>query len=173
MSALGRATLTVVAVLWAAHLCPALAQAIDRPSPPPDRGPLPAFSLRDHTGMPLTRAGLAGLVWAADFIFTRCAGQCPLMSAQMARLQERWRDEADVRLVSFTVDPEHDTPEVLAGYARHYRAQPGRWLIATGERSALWALALPIFTLKSPPENGTPACVSCQRASPTPAFSFS
>ena len=106
-----------------------------------DDGQLPDFALTDQGGEAVTRQSLAGFVWVADFIFTRCAGQCPLMSSQMATLQEQFRDVTDLRLMSFTVDPAYDTPEVLAAYARHYGAVSPRWRFLTGDREAIWRLA--------------------------------
>jgi protein SCO1/2 len=103
-----------------------------RPSSPlPSYGRLPDFSLMDHHDQPLSRATLAGSVWIADFIFTRCAGQCPLMSAQMARLSEALQDVPEVRFISFSVDPAHDTPERLADYASSYGAGGDRWRFVT------------------------------------------
>ena len=99
----------------------------------PDEGALPDFALRDEQGGAFTRASLAGNVWVADFIFTRCAGQCPMMSGEMARLQRRWDHAPGVSFVSFSVDPSHDTPDVLAAYAQRYGANTNRWRFVTGE----------------------------------------
>lgn len=135
---------------WAAVLLLAAAAAVFAAEPadaPVDYGRVPAFSLIDQTGQPVTRDTLAGDVWIADFIFTRCAGQCPMMSVQMAALQNRFHDTPDVRLVSFTVDPAHDTLEVLAAYAGHYGAVSPRWRFLTGDRDALWGLARDGFKL--------------------------
>src|SRR5688572_6396063 len=83
----------------------------------PDLGPAPEFQLTERSGKPLSRADLAGKVWIADFIFTRCAGPCPRMTSELKRVQDELAAETDLRLVSFTLDPAHDTPEVLGGYA--------------------------------------------------------
>lgn len=80
----------------------------------------------------------------ADFIFTRCGGICPGMTARMAQLQAQL--DARVAFVSFSVDPEHDTPEVLAAYARDFKAGPG-WTFVTGPRAELYALATDGFRL--------------------------
>jgi protein SCO1/2 len=111
------------------------------------QGQVPDFSLTDQAGHPVTRASLAGSVWVADFIFTRCAGQCPLLSSQMAELQSAFARVPGVQLVSFTVDPEHDTPPMLAAYAAHYGAAPGRWRFLTGSREAVWRLSREGFRL--------------------------
>ena len=85
------------------------------------------FSLLDQDGHILTRASLEGSVWVADFIFTRCNGQCPLMSQQMARLQDTFAQMPQVRCISFSVDPGYDSPAVLAAYAKRYGAHANRW----------------------------------------------
>jgi len=83
---------------------------------------------------------LAGHVWVADFVYTRCPQFCPALTAQMARLQPRLATGDDpVRLVSFSVDPAHDTPEVLRAYADRAGAG-GDWLFVTGPRSAVATL---------------------------------
>ena len=97
----------------------------------PDYGRLPDFSLTAQDGQPITRGRLLGSVWIADFIFTRCAGQCPLMSAQMAKLQQAFGGAPGVRLVSFSVDPSHDTPEILSAYAARSGVAADRWVLVT------------------------------------------
>ncbi len=88
---------------------------------------VPEFAATAETGVPIRRADLAGKVFVADFIFTTCQGICPGMTAKMKALSEGLRDEPRVRFVSFTVDPDHDTPEVLQRYAREHGADPARW----------------------------------------------
>ena len=88
-----------------------------RPEPPPVLDPVPAFALINRDGRPVHLQDLAGAPWIADFIFTRCPASCPLMTARMARLERELPRDLGVRLVSFTVDPERDTPAVLQRYA--------------------------------------------------------
>ena len=103
------------------------------PPPPPALGALPDFALTDQTGQPFGTRELRGKVWVANFIFTNCAGSCPLLSQKMAEVAHRTRHLGpDFHLVSLTVDPERDTPEVLAGYAARYRANPRKWSFLTG-----------------------------------------
>lgn len=105
-------------------------------------GQLPAFTLVSSAGRPLGDADLRGQVWIADFIFTHCPGVCPLLSTEMAKLQTALEKAGldEVRLVSFSVDPMRDTPEVLAAYAQRYGAEDGRWWFVTGEHDALYTL---------------------------------
>lgn len=111
------------------------------PIPLPDLGTVPAFSLIAQDGAAIRREDLDGNVWIANFIFTRCAGQCPMVSAEMARLHTALRALPTVRFVSFTVDPQHDTSEVLSAYARQYHADPARWRFVTGASAAITQLA--------------------------------
>ena len=108
---------------------------------------LPQFQLTAQSGQPFDSKSLEGSIWVADFIFTTCSGPCPRMSAQMRGVQTAVRTMPDVKLVSFTVDPAHDTAPVLAEYAVRYRAEPGRWFFLTGGQSALEALCRNGFKL--------------------------
>ena len=105
-------------------------------------GQLPDFSLTDQRGAPFALSDLQDKVWIADFIFTSCATICPPMTIQMASLQDEFVAK-DVHFVSFSVDPERDTPEVLYRYAGHYGADkqslvfldgPERSYLSTGSR---------------------------------------
>lgn len=108
----------------------------------------PDFTLTDRTGAEFTSAAkLKGHVWVADFIFTTCTGPCPRMSARMRRLQNDLADLPDLRFVSFTVDPENDTPEVLAAYARRYQARQDVWYLLTGPMKVLDDLCRNVFLL--------------------------
>ncbi len=113
----------------------------------PVYGEVPDFELTAATGEVFRGHALRGKIWIADFIFTNCAGPCPRMSSQMRLIQNSLADIPELRLVSFTVDPVRDTPEVLAAYARRYQAQPGRWYFLTGPREALHNLSRNAFKL--------------------------
>jgi protein SCO1/2 len=106
---------------------------------------VPAFELTDQNGRIFGSAQLTGHVWVADFVFTNCEATCPRMSSKMRSLQ---RDTpADVRLVSFSVDPERDTPPVLAAYAQRFSANPSRWSFLTGSKETLNTLDRDVFKL--------------------------
>jgi len=96
-------------------------------------GSLPEFTLQERNGKSLSSKELKGKVWVAGFIFTHCGGQCPLISAQMERLQRKLHHRSQFRLVSFSVDPTRDTPKVLSAYAKKYSADDNQWLFLTGE----------------------------------------
>jgi protein SCO1 len=121
----------------------------------PEYSPVPDFKLTERSGRDVSRQDLAGQVWVADFIFTHCAGICPTMSANMRKLQDRLPKE--IRLVSFSVDPYNDTPEVLTEYANRYGADPERWLFLTGDPKAVQELSVGGFKLALDPSGGTEA----------------
>jgi len=113
----------------------------------PPIGTVPAFTLHERSGRAVSKEDLLGKVWVTDFIFTRCVDECPLASQRMARLQAAFATKADFRLVSITVDPAHDTPEVLARYAANFGADAQRWLFLTGEKTAIYQLVRRGFRL--------------------------
>lgn len=117
-----------------AALALAVAARYLRPPPPlPVLGQVPAFHLVDEKGAPFDAAAMAGHVQVVDFIFTRCPSSCPRLTARMAELQARLaKDGSDARLVSFSVDPDNDTPPVLAAYAAKAGADHARWTFVTG-----------------------------------------
>jgi protein SCO1/2 len=122
-------------------------------------GEVPDFALTERSGRPVTRADLRGKVWLATFIYTQCTETCPLQSERVARLQAEFTAEPDLVLVSITVDPERDTPAVLAAYAERYGADPVRWWFLTGARRAIYRLATEGFRLgvvdpDDPPQTG-------------------
>lgn len=136
------------------------ATAIDRlgrPEPPPVLGSVPAFTMTNRDGRTIRLQDLAGKPWIADFIFTRCPASCPLMTARMARLDRELPKDLDARLVSFSVDPEHDTPPALARYAESYQA-PARWLFLTGDKAETYRLSRQGFKLgiEIPPSGSGP-----------------
>lgn len=105
----------------------------ETPHAPALRVPLPAFELTNERGERYGSADLKGRVWVADFVFTSCPTVCPKLTKRMAEVQHRARNLGDAfHLVTFTVDPENDTPERLAAYAKTYRASPRRWTFLTG-----------------------------------------
>lgn len=94
--------------------------------PLPVFGDVPDFALTDQAGRTVSKKDLAGSVWVADFIYTGCATACPALTQRMAELKPV------VRLVTFSVDPEVDTPERLKAYAERYGAEPASWSFLTG-----------------------------------------
>ena len=110
---------------------------------------LPPFSLIDTEGESFGNGDIRGKIWVADFIFTTCAGPCPEMTEKMSELQQEFRDADDVQFVSFSVNPEVDTPEVLANYAKAYGADLDTWHFLTGSADDLHRLAVEGFKIGS------------------------
>lgn len=129
----------------------------DQTAPPhrPTLFDVPAFSLTDQDGRPLTSDNLKGQVWVADFIFTTCQGPCITMSTKMSELQKTLAD-AKIKLVSFTVDPTHDTPTILKQYGKQYAADNSQWTLATGTQQAMYDLAAGMKIAAQPAQGETP-----------------
>src|SRR5579859_1404710 len=108
---------------------------------------VPDFSLIERSGAPLTRKDLLGKVWVAEFIFTRCAGACPVMVSRMMTL---YRKLPEATYVSFSVDPAYDTPEVLRAYMKN-NSLPQEWLFATGNDEQMQELCKKGFKLSMGP----------------------
>ena len=113
----------------------------------PVLGAVPEFALTEASGQPLLRDNLRNCVWIASFIFTRCGGVCPMMMRHQVRLQGQLPLRDDLRLVSFSVDPDYDTPKVLREYAKAFGSDRNRWLFATGDKKQIYTLAIDGFRL--------------------------
>ena len=124
-----------------------LLSACSRPANLPVLGSVAPFHLTSQSGHDFDSAVLAGHVWVADFIFTNCEGPCPRMSAYMRALQKATTDLPDLKMVSFTVDPKRDTPQVLNDYGKSYSADSNRWYFLTGDPKILDTLDHDSFKL--------------------------
>lgn len=112
------------------------------------------FSLTNCDGKTITKADLLGRPWAVCFVFTKCLGPCPRVTQQMKELQDRLK-KSDVRLVTISVDPARDTPEVLMNYAKLNGADLERWYFLTGDQAAIYGLIhrsfrMPVQEVKGP-----------------------
>ncbi|MEO6034753.1 MAG: SCO family protein [Verrucomicrobiota bacterium] len=135
---------------------------VAKPFPPPlvynDAG---HFSLTNQLGQGVSEKSLAGQIWIADVIFTRCPLQCIRMTKRMRELQEGLIAEKSVRFLSLTTDPKFDSPEVLKAYAEKFAADQGSWWFLTGSgteinRLAVTGLKLAVYE-KKPEEREVPA----------------
>jgi protein SCO1/2 len=113
----------------------------------PEYGRVGEFSLTESAGQPVTAADLRGKVWVASFIFTSCTGSCPIMTHHLAQAQAGLPVRDDFKLVSVSVDPERDTPAVLARYAEKNGADRTRWWFLTGGKAQIRQLARATFKL--------------------------
>jgi protein SCO1 len=114
-------------------------------------GAVPEFSLVERSGKTVNLANLRGTIWVADFIYTTCTDTCPLQTAEMGKLQAEWSDKSGLKLISFSVDPEKDTAEVLSRYADRYKADSQRWLFLTGAKEEITRLVQEGFKLSVVP----------------------
>lgn len=121
---------------------------------------VPDFQLIADDGKPFSSERLKGKVWVAEFFFASCAGICPIMNQNMMEVQKAFADNPDVLIVSITVDPKNDTPEVLREYRRNFDAIEGKWFFLTGDKKAIYQLARHGFKLAAeevpPKEEGGP-----------------
>lgn len=101
--------------------------------------------MTDSSGHTFDSKLLRGKVWVADFIYTNCPGPCPRMTSQMHRLQQQVNGQTDIRLISISVDPEHDTPQVLNNYAHHFGGPTNQWIFLTGTPVTVHLLAFATF----------------------------
>jgi protein SCO1 len=102
---------------------------------------VPAFRFTAQSGQAFGSQDLQGKIYVANFFFTRCPDICLQMSSELTRVQAQFATSPDLYLVSFTVDPRHDTVAVLQQYAERYQADPKRWSFLTGDKAQLYELA--------------------------------
>lgn len=120
---------------------------LSQPQALPVYGQVENFSLINQDGAPVSLSNLKGKIWAADLIFTTCSGICPMMTKHMQKLHEQFNAYPDVRLVSISVNPENDTPEVMKAYAAKQKAKGERWMFLTGSRDEIQKLAVESFKM--------------------------
>ena len=119
--------------------------------PLPVIGQVADFTLTNQNGQTVTLADLSNHVWVADIIFTRCAGPCPHMTAQMKSLQDLLPATSMAKLVTLTTDPEYDAPPILKRYGDRFNADYKRWTFLTGPKSQIAALAAGSLKLSAVP----------------------
>ena len=153
----------LVAVMLAIAFTAVMAPQWARPrvgEPPMVLGQAPDFSLVNRNGRTVTNHDLLGSPWVADFIFTRCAISCPRMTSRMIQLEKLWPPESNPARVSFSVDPEYDTEEVLETYAESWDIEDPRWFFLTGDRVVMRSIVVEGFKLalemNPPPESVSP-----------------
>ncbi len=101
--------------------------------------------MTDSEGRGFDSNVLRGKVWIADFIYTSCPGPCPMMTSQMHKVQQQVSGKQDVQLVSFSVDPEHDSAPVLNDFAHRFGGPADDWVFLTGSPQTVHWLAYEVF----------------------------
>ena len=137
-------------------IVPATQEADDQPLRHAQEAP--AFSLVDQNNKPVTLETLKGKPFVANFIFTNCAGPCPIMTAKMAKLQDALPPE--IKLVSFSVDPARDRPDVLKKYASNFNADDARWHFLTvadpKDADSMYTLSRAMLLAATPAQDDQP-----------------
>jgi protein SCO1 len=125
--------ITFVIVIAALPILRMIVIQAHMPPPLPVIATVPDFKLQDQNSQPFGSDQLKGRVWVADFIFTRCPTICPLITQKMQKIQHRLHNLGPAaHLVSFTADPDYDTPARLLEFAEHHRVSPRMWSFLTG-----------------------------------------
>jgi protein SCO1 len=133
----------------------ALARGVlSQPPPmPPVLGALPQFQLTNQFNKTYGTADLKGTPFVVNFIFTSCNFACPKLTAEMEKVQHRTRNLGEsFKLISISVDPKKDTPEVLAQYAQEHHAHPARWFFLTGSEDQILQLVNDGFKIGMGPD---------------------
>lgn len=110
---------------------------------------VPDFSALDQDGLAVTPDDFHGIPWISDFIFTSCTGSCPALTGRLVALQQRLAS-VPVRFISFSVDPEHDSPPVMKAYAERWHGDPVRWRLLSTDRETLGKLGAALGGAETP-----------------------
>lgn len=117
---------------------------------------IPDFTFSNQEGKAVGRNQMEGKITIVDFFFTSCPSICPVMSGEMERVNDIFRDEAKVRIMSISIDPEYDTSEILMKYAKEHGAKAGKWDFLTGSKDETYQLARCGFVLPTLDGMGVP-----------------
>lgn len=115
----------------------------------------PSFSLTDQNGQTFDNDDVRDKVWIAMVFFTECPGICPAMTSRLAEVQKAIASP-DVRMVSFSLDPEKDTPEVMKLYAERFSTDQSRWFFLTGPKDTMYEIARGLKLAAQPAQGGNP-----------------
>jgi len=117
---------------------------------------IPDFAFTNQEGKTVGRSDMEGYVTIVDFFFTSCPSICPIMSDEMERVNDMFRDHPEVRIMSISIDPEYDTPEILQEYAAKHHAKAGKWDFLTGDKLETYRLARCGFVIPTIDGMGVP-----------------
>ena len=113
---------------------------------------VPLFEFTDQAGRDYGSAELGGKIWLASLLYTTCPGPCPRLVSQLGSLMKGWRSIDGLRFVSFTVDPSHDSPGVLADYAEAHGIEQSRWALLTADEAELFPFIRKSFLVEAASE---------------------
>lgn len=124
--------LTVLSILFFILVTVYFYRQETKPASLPELSQVKGFELVDSQNKTFNTSQLKGKIWAANLFFTTCASVCPRMNSNLAMVYRSYELDPRVHFVSITVNPDNDTPEVLAAYAKRYKAKTDRWHFLTG-----------------------------------------
>lgn len=110
------------------------------------------FSFQNQEGKIITKNDVEGKVFVTEYFFTTCGTICPKMNQQMMRIQKAYQNNPDLKILSFTVDPDIDDVKQMKTYADGHGADPNQWYFLTGKKDDLYGLARKSFFLLKPAE---------------------
>ena len=110
------------------------------------------FDLIDQDGLAFSSSSVSKKIWVVEYFFASCKGICPIMNEQRKRIQYAYLGDTNLVILSFTVDPENDTPQVLKAYANAHDAAAKKWFFLTGDKELIYTLARKSFFLLKPAE---------------------
>lgn len=119
-------------------------------------GQIPSFSFTNQYNNTVTNQHLNEKVYVVEFFFTTCPSICPIMNENMKKVEQALRRKLDFAIVSITINPEYDTPEVLQAYAEKYQVTHPNWHFLTGDRDAIYKLANEGFKLYAASDEASP-----------------
>ncbi|MBU2020134.1 MAG: SCO family protein [Bacteroidetes bacterium] len=111
-----------------------------------------SFQFLNQKGQKVSDTDFSNKIWVVEYFFTRCGSICPQMNVQMQRIQKSIFPSNEVQLLSFTVDPENDVPDVLDVYAEKHNAKLEYWQFLTGPKESIYKVARKYFFLLKPAE---------------------
>ncbi|MCF6295225.1 MAG: SCO family protein [Flavobacteriaceae bacterium] len=115
---------------------------------------VPTFSFVNQNGKTITNKDYEGKVYVVEFFFTTCPTICPKMNKNLVQIQNSFKGLKNFGVASFTINPEHDTPEVLKQYAEQYGITNPNWHLMTGDIDAIYKLANTGFNLYTAKDDG-------------------
>ena len=106
-----------------------------------ERKKVPPFEFTDQDGNTITNKDYEGKVYIVEFFFSTCPTICPIMKDNLVKVQDQFKGNDDFGIASFSIDPQHDTPEVLKSYADNKNIEHPNWHLLTGDKDAIYELA--------------------------------
>ena len=101
---------------------------------------IPPFSFTDQDGQTVTEKTVTGKIYVADFFFTTCPSICPIMTGNLKTVQDEFKDNQNIMILSHSIDPDHDTPQVLKKFATDLGVEGNQWQFLTGEKEKIYEI---------------------------------